>query len=80
MLSVAVCKSELIRCEICTEYDGRDWIIFFSSSLPFLQVVVIFLWNVKYNVGAVIFMTPAYNTDLQECDFIKSCFYHLHKL
>jgi hypothetical protein len=24
MLSVAVCKSELIRCEICTEYDGRD--------------------------------------------------------
>jgi hypothetical protein len=43
-------------------------------------LVVLFLWDVKYNVSAAIFMKPAYNMDLQECDFITSCSYHLHKL
>ena len=76
-------KSELTRCEMCTVvYDRRQFEQFSSTPYcPFCRwLVAVFLRDVKYNLGAAICRTPAYNMHLQECDFITSCFYHQHKL
>lgn len=77
MLCVAICKSELTRCEMCTViYDGRQFEQFSSTPYcPFCRwLVAMFFWNVNYNLSAAMCRTPAYNMYSQEHDFITSFF------